>query len=113
MFIQHITIENFGAIRHYDIAFRQGLNIVESRYAMELHEAIAFLVCNDQVPGIPEQWLRDDLLISATICLEDTVYTVCIRSVLGRPQVFATTGMQISFLDVLSMQPLHRQPMAA
>ena len=90
MFIQHITIENFGAICHYDTEFRQGLNIVESRYATELHEAIAFLVCNDQVPGIPEQWLQNDLRISATICLEDTVYTVCIRSVLGRPQMFAT-----------------------
>ena len=90
MFIQHITIENFGAIRHYDTDLRQGLNIVESRYATELHEAISFLACNDQAPGIPEQWLRDDLLISATICLEDTVYTVCIRSVLGRPQMFAT-----------------------
>ena len=53
MFIQHITIENFGAIRYYDAEFRRGLNIVESRYATELHEAIAFLVCNDQVPGIP------------------------------------------------------------
>ena len=90
MFIQHITIKNFGAIRHYDTEFRRGLNIVESRYTTEIHEAIAFLVCNDQVPGIPEQWLRDDLLISATICLEDTIYTVCIRSVLGRPQMFAT-----------------------
>ena len=90
MFIQHITIENFGAIRHYDTEFRQGLNIVESRYTTELHEAIAFLVCNDQVPGIPEQWLRNDLRISATICFEDTVYTVCIRSILGRPQMFAT-----------------------
>ena len=90
MFIQHITIENFGAIRHYDAEFRQGLNIVEGRYATELHEAISFLVCNDQVPGIPEQWLQDSLRISATICLEDTIYTVCIRSVLGRPQMFAT-----------------------
>ena len=90
MFIQHITIENFGAIRYYDAEFRQGLNIVESRYATELHEAIAFLVCNDQVPGIPEQWLRDSLRISATICLEDTIYTVCICSILGRPQMFAT-----------------------
>ena len=90
MFIQHITIENFGAIRYYDAEFRQGLNIVESRYTTELHEAISFLVCNDQASGIPEQWLRDDLLISATICLEDTIYTVCIRSVLGRPQMFAT-----------------------
>ena len=90
MFIQHITIENFGAIRRYDTEFRQGLNIVESRYTTELHEAIAFLVCNDQVPGIPEQWLQDSLRISATICLEDTIYTVCIRSVLGRPQMFAT-----------------------
>ena len=90
MFIQHITIENFGAIRYYDAEFRQGLNIVESRYTTELHEAIAFLVCNDQVPGIPEQWLQNGLRISATICLEDTVYTVCIRSILGRPQMFAT-----------------------
>lgn len=89
MFIQHITIENFGAIRHYDAEFRQGLNIVEDRYTTELHEAIGFLVCNDQACGIPEQWLRDDLHISATICLEDTIYTVCIRSVLGRPQMFA------------------------
>ena len=90
MFIQHITIENLGVIHHYDTDLRQGLNIVESRYATELHEAIAFLVCNDQVPGIPEQWLQDSLRISATICLEDTIYTVCIRSVLGRPQMFAT-----------------------
>ena len=90
MFIQHITIENFGAIHRYDIDLRQGLNVLESRYITELYEAIAFLVCNDQVPGIPERWLRDDLLIAATICLEDTIYTVCIRSVLGRPQMFAT-----------------------
>ena len=90
MFIQHITIENLGAISYYDIELRQGFNIVESRYSAELHEAIAFLICNDQVHGIPEQWLRDDLLISATIFLEETVYTVCIRSVLGRPQMFAT-----------------------
>ena len=90
MFIQHIAIENFGAIRHYDTELQQGLNIVESRYGAELHEAIGFLVCNGGVSGIPEQWLRDDLLISATIRLEDTVYTVCIRSVSGRPQISAT-----------------------
>ena len=29
------------------------------------------------------------------------------------PEMDEITGMQISFLDVLSMQPLHRQPMAA
>ena len=75
MFIQHITIENFGAIRHYDTELQQGLNIVESRYGAELYEAIGFLVCNGGVSGIPEQWLRDDLLISATIFLEETVYT--------------------------------------
>ena len=90
MFIQHITIENFGAIRHYETELRQGLNVVEGRFGAELYEAIGFLVCNDQASGIPEQWLRDDLLISATIYLKDTVYTVCIRSVLGRPQMSAT-----------------------
>ena len=98
MFIQHITIENFGAIRHYDTELQQGLNIVESRYGAELHEAIGFLVCNGEVSGIPEQWLRDDLLISATIRLEDTVYTVCIRSISGRPQMSATdpTGNDVT-----------------
>ena len=90
MFIQHITIENFGAIRHYDTDLSRGLNIVEGHYGEELHAAIGFLVRNGETPGIPEQWLRDDLLISATICLEDAIYTVCIRSILGRPQMFAT-----------------------
>ena len=90
MFIQHITIENFGAIRHYDTDLSRGLNIVEGHYGEELHAAIGFLVCNGGTYGIPEQWLRDDLLISATICLEDAIYTVCIRSILGRPQMFAT-----------------------
>ena len=42
MFIQHITIENFGAIRHYDTDLSRGLNIVESRYGAELHAAIVF-----------------------------------------------------------------------
>ena len=98
MFIQQITIENFGAIRHYDTELQQGLNIVEGRYGTELHEAIGFLVCNGEVSGIPEQWLRDDLLISATIRLEDTVYTVCIRSISGRPQMSATdpTGNDVT-----------------
>ena len=42
MFIRHITIENFGAIRHYDTELQPGLNVVESRYTTELQEAIAF-----------------------------------------------------------------------
>ncbi len=98
MFIQHIAIENFGAIRHYDTELRQGLNVVEGRYATELREVIGFLVCNDQAHVSSEQWLRDDLHISATICLEDTVYTVCIRSLLGRLQMFATdpTGAEVT-----------------
>lgn len=89
MFIQHLTIENFGAIGHYDTELHQGLNIVEGRYGAELYKAIGFLVCNGGAHGIPEQWLRDDLLISATICLEDTVYTVCIQSISGQPQISA------------------------
>ena len=44
MFIQHITIENFGAIRHYDTELQQGLNIVEGRYGAELREVIGFLI---------------------------------------------------------------------
>ena len=90
MFIQHITIENLGAIRHYDTELGQGLNIVESRYGAELYAAIGFLSCNGEACGFPEQWLRDDLLISATICLNDTVYTVCTRSILGHLQMSVT-----------------------
>ena len=89
MFIEHITIENFGTIRHYDTHLQQGLNIVESRHATELYTAIACLICNDQAQGIPSQWLRDDLLICAGISLADTVYTVHIRSISGQPRMFA------------------------
>lgn len=65
MFIQHITIENFGAIRHYETELQQGLNIVEGHCTEELHAALGFLACNGEACGIPEQWLRDDILISA------------------------------------------------
>ena len=90
MFIQHITIENFGAIGHCETDFGPGLNIVASPHATELQAAVGLLVCNGETGGVPEHRWREDLRISATVCLEDTEYTVVIRSVLGRPQMFAT-----------------------
>ncbi len=84
MYIEHITIENFGAILFYDADFTPELNLLDSRYASEISAALAFLLCNKKSPAIPEPWLRECTQISARIRLADAVYTVCAKPQLGR-----------------------------
>ena len=76
MFIQHIRIENFGAICFYEIDLAQELNLIDSRYADEILATINFLLCNKSQSAIPEQWLQVDTQISATIRLADDSYFV-------------------------------------
>ena len=90
MFIQHIRIENFGAICFYEIDLAQGLNLIDSRYADEILATISFLLCNKPPSAISEQWLQEDTLMSATIRLEDDSYSVCARNQLGQLRLFAT-----------------------
>ena len=89
MYIQHVTIENFGAIRFYNVDFTSELNLIESRHTAEIAAAIAFLLCNKLPSAIPEQWLQEDTRISATVSLEDATYVVCAKSHLGQLQISA------------------------
>ena len=90
MFIQHIRIENFGAICVYEIDLTQKLNLIDSRYADEILAAISFLLCNKLQSAIPEQWLQVDTQISAKIGLADDSYFVSAKPQLGQLQLFAT-----------------------
>lgn len=90
MFIQHITIENFGAIYSYEMDLAQKLNIINNRYADEITAAISFLLCNKPQPVIPKQWLQVDTRISATIRLGDTTYSVSAKPQLDQLQLSAT-----------------------
>ncbi|MBR2310847.1 MAG: hypothetical protein IKA47_10020 [Oscillospiraceae bacterium] len=90
MFIQHITIHNFGAIRHYDADLTQELNLIESRHTDEIAAVVGFLLCNTPPPTIPEQWLQADTRISAVIHLEETTYSICAKPQSGQLQLFAT-----------------------
>jgi hypothetical protein len=98
MFIQHITIENFGAICSYEIDLAQKLNLIDSRYADEISAAIRFLLCSELQPMLPKQWLHRETRISATIYLEDGIYSVCGKNQLGQLQLFATdpTGTDVT-----------------
>lgn len=89
MYIQHIAIENFGAIQCYNADFTSELNLIDSRHTPEIAAAIAFLLCNQPTSAIPEQWLQEDTRISATVSLEDATYTVCARPQLGQLQISA------------------------
>lgn len=89
MYIQHIAIENFGAIRFYNADFTSELNLIDSRHTDEIAAAIAFLLCNKLPSAIPEQWLQEDTRISATVSLEDAIYTVYAKPHLGQLQLSA------------------------
>lgn len=90
MFIQHITIHNFGVIRYYDADLTQELNLIESRHTDEIAAVVGFLLCNTPPPTIPQQWLQADTQISAVINLEDTAYSICAKPQLGQLQLIAT-----------------------
>lgn len=90
MFIQHITIQNFGAIRAYEADLTQELNLIESRHIDEIAAVVSLLLCNAPPPAMPEQWLQEGTRISAIIRLEDTTYSVCAKPQLGQLQLFAT-----------------------
>ena len=90
MFIQHITIENFGAILLYDTDLTQELNLIDSRYTDEIATAIKLLLCSRPNAAIPEHWIQAGTRISAAVCLENTVYQVCVTPQLGQLQLLAT-----------------------
>lgn len=90
MFIQHITIENFGTIRSYEADFHPDLNLIPSRHADEIVTAISLLLCNQTNPAIPEHWLQPNTRICATIHLADAIYIACAKPVLGQLQLFIT-----------------------
>lgn len=98
MYIQHITIENFGAICFYEMDLVQNLNLVDSRYVDEISTVISFLLCNKPQSVIPEQWLHEDTRIFATIRLEDTTYSVCGKVWLGQLSLLVTdaTGTDVT-----------------
>ena len=89
MFIQHITIEHFGAVHFYSTDLTQELNLIDSRYTDEISAVIRFLLCN-KPPAIPGQWVQEDTRISAAVCLDNTVYQVCVTPQLGQLQLLAT-----------------------
>ena len=93
MIIQHITIQNFGSILSYDAKLASEINIIRNRYIDDLAAAMAFLLCNQASPEIPEHWLQADTQISATIILEGVTYWVRAAPNKGRLQLSVVDPM--------------------
>ena len=77
MIIEHLTIQNFGAIRFYDRDFSPVMNLIGSHNDPEISAAIEFLICTRQPKHIPEAWLQNFTRIYGRIVLGGVAYTVC------------------------------------
>ena len=90
MLIEHITIENFGALSFYHTELTQALNLIDSHYADEIAAAAGFLLCSRSSTAIPSRWLQADTRIFARVRLNDTAYSVCAKPQSGQLQLFVT-----------------------
>lgn len=90
MFIQHISIQNFGAIGSYEAKFTPYLNLIDSRHTDEMAAVLTFLLCSNVSCGIPEQWLRENTRICAKISMAEKSYTLCAIPEGGRLRLFVT-----------------------
>ena len=90
MYIQYITIRNFGAVRSYHTQLSRKVNLLDSRHADEIATAVSLLLCNKSARAMPPVWLREDSLISAAVYLENIRYCVSLKPVTGRLQLFVT-----------------------
>ena len=76
MIIQHITIQDFGAVSFYDAALTPELNIVVSRNTPEISTAIRFLIYSKAQQAIPPNWIRTTTRLTAEVFIESCAYIV-------------------------------------
>ena len=76
MIIKRITISNFGAVRHCDIALAPEINLLDTQHISEISIAIEFILCSKVRQVVPPNWVRTDTHLTAEILINNAVYTV-------------------------------------
>ena len=76
MIIKRITISNFGAVRHCDIALAPEINLLDTQHISEISTAVEFILCSKARQVVPPNWVRTDTHLTAEILINNAVYTV-------------------------------------
>lgn len=76
MIIKRITISNFGAVLHCDIALAPEINLLDTQHISEISTAIEFILCSKVRQVVPPNWVRTDTHLTAEILINNAVYTV-------------------------------------
>lgn len=88
MILHRITIQNYGAVDHFERDFEDSLNIVKSRYTDELAQVIR-LVLGHKGSSLPEYRARRNARIEAWVRVEGKEYRVMIKKGNNHPCLHA------------------------
>ena len=76
MILQNMTIENLGAIEHFECDFDTDLNVLRTRYADEIAYALQVLLNHKDIMPLPREAVRADTKIEAALFIEKKRYKI-------------------------------------
>ena len=76
MILENITIINLGAIEHFSFVFADGLNLLHTRNADKITQAIRILLNHKDITPFPQDAVRADTRIEAIISIEKKQYKI-------------------------------------
>lgn len=74
MILENITIINLGAIEHSSFVFADGLNLLHTHHADKTTQAIRILLNHKDITPFPQDAVRADTRIEATVSIEKKQY---------------------------------------
>jgi hypothetical protein len=74
MILENITIINLGAIEHSSFVFADGLNLLHTHHADKITQAIRILLNHKDITPFPQDAVRADTRIEATVFIEKKQY---------------------------------------
>jgi hypothetical protein len=79
MILKRITIQNFGALEHFEYNFEIGLNVIKNRHTDEIARAIR-LILGHKYFSLPEYRARSDSVIEALVGIEEKEFYTVIKN---------------------------------
>ena len=76
MILENITIISLGALENFSFVFADGLNLLHTRHADKITQAIRILLNHKDITPFPQDAVRADTRIEAIISIEKKQYKI-------------------------------------
>lgn len=76
MILENITIINLGALENFSCDFEDGLNLLRTRHADKIAQAIRILLNHKDITPFPQDAVRADTRIEASVSIEKRKYKI-------------------------------------